>query len=265
MGKSETTRTGTSRRQGAEPGLVSRLRGPLLALVAVVALGIVAAGYAAGDDELDGGAAGEGVPAVVEGPEAAGPSTGALDHLAHRVPGDPMAVGDADAPVVLIMWSDFQCPFCGRFARETEPELVERYVEQGSLRIEWRDFPYLGEQSQLAARAGRAAAAQDRFWEFQSAVYELELPPHSGDLTAERLTQIAGDLGLDTGAFARDMASTGAAEAVARDFTEGQGLGITGTPAFLVNGVPIMGAQPTEVFESTIEAALDAAGADQDG
>ena len=118
---------------------------------------------------------------------------------------------------------------------------------------------------QLAAQAGRAAAAQDRFWEFQSAVYGLELPPHSGELTAERLTQIAGDLGLDTDAFARDLASAATVEAVARDFAEGQGLGISGTPAFLVNGVPIMGAQPTEVFEETIEAALDAAGAGQGG
>ena len=264
MGKVDTTRTGTGRGE-TEPGLVSRLRGPLLALVAVLALGIAAAGYAAGDDEPDAGGSGDGAPAVVERPEAAGPSTGALDHLAHRVPGDPMALGDAEAPVVLIMWSDFQCPFCGRFARETEPELVERYVENGTLRMEWRDFPYLGEQSQLAAQAGRAAAAQDRFWEFQSAVYGLELPPHSGELTAERLTQIAGDLGLDTDAFARDLASAATVEAVARDFAEGQGLGISGTPAFLVNGVPIMGAQPTEVFEETIEAALDAAGAGQGG
>src|SRR5699024_5603667 len=68
---------------------------------------------------------------------------------------DPMAIGDVDAPVVLIDYSDFQCPFCGKFARDTAPELIDEYVDEGILRIEWRDFPYLGDDSWKGARAGR--------------------------------------------------------------------------------------------------------------
>lgn len=183
-----------------------------------------------------------------------------LAGLARRQEGDPLALGAVDAPVVMIEWADFQCPFCGRFARETKPELVEQYVDSGVLRIEWRDFPYLGEQSQDAALAGRAAAEQGKFWEFHDALYALEVPPNSGQLTREKLVEIAGQVGLDTAAFTAALDDSALAEAVQADFTEGQMLGITGTPTFLIGDQPVVGAQPLEVFQQAIEAAASAAG-----
>ena len=63
---------------------------------------------------------------------------------ARRIPGDPLAMGRVNAPVVLIEYSEFQCPFCGMFSRNTQPDLIKKYVTNGTLRIEWRDFPYLG-------------------------------------------------------------------------------------------------------------------------
>lgn len=232
------------------------IRNPLIGLAVVLVLAVAVLVY-----RLPGGAAGRGADggpvAEVSGPAQAGSG---LDALARRLPGDPLAQGAVDAPVVLVMWADYQCPFCGRFARETEPELVDRYVADGTLRLEWRDFPYLGEQSGLAAQAARAAGAQDAYWEFHDAVYALDLPPQSGELTAERLTGIAGDLGLDTERFATDMIATATVDAVAADFTQGQSLGITGTPTFLVNSTPIVGAQPLDTFSSAIEAAAAAAG-----
>ena len=92
------------------------------------------------------------------------------EQLVRRESDDPMALGEADAPVVMVAYSEFQCPFCGKFARDTEPVLIEKYVEDGTLRIEWRDFPYLGPESTVAARGGRAAAAQDRFGGFEQAM-----------------------------------------------------------------------------------------------
>ncbi len=180
--------------------------------------------------------------------------------LTRREPGDPMAVGDPDAPVVMISYSEFQCPFCGKFARDTEPELVEDYVDEGILRIEWRDFPYLGPESMTAAEGGRAAAAQGKFWEFHDAMYVDQLPPNSGNLDAAYLSGIAEDVGLDVDTFQRDMASKATQEGIARDFSEGQQIGVTGTPAFVINGIPVIGAQPTEVFRETIEQAADEAG-----
>jgi protein-disulfide isomerase len=182
-----------------------------------------------------------------------------LLQVIRRDAGDPLAVGDVDAPVVMINYSDFQCPFCGKFARDTEPVLMERFVENGTLRIEWRDFPYLGPESTTAARAGRAAAAQGRFWQFHDAMYEDQPPPNSGKITEDYLADVAERIGLDVERFRRDMSSKKIARAVQRDFQEGQSIGVTGTPAFLVNGQPVMGAQPTDVFVELIEQSAEQA------
>ncbi len=176
------------------------------------------------------------------------------------MPDDPMALGVVDAPVVMVMWSDFQCPFCGRFARETEPELVRRYVDKGVLRIEWRDFPYIGPESLPAAVAGRAAAAQGRFWEFGEVVYRQERRPRSSDFDAPHLRAYAEQAGLDLARYDADVAAQrGLAEAKA-ELAEATDLGVTGTPSFLVNGTPIIGAQPLESFTSVIERAAAEAG-----
>ncbi|GAB2743049.1 DsbA family protein [Nocardioides pakistanensis] len=179
--------------------------------------------------------------------------------LVRRDADDPMALGEVDAPVVMINYSEFQCPFCGKFARDTKPELVQKYVEDGTLRIEWRDFPYLGPESTTAAQAGRAAGAQGKFWEFHDAMFADQQPPNSGKLTEEYLVGVAKEAGLDAEQFAKDLKSDAVAAAVQKDFQEGQSIGVTGTPAFLVNGQPIMGAQPTEVFAEAIEQAAEAA------
>jgi protein-disulfide isomerase len=179
-------------------------------------------------------------------------------HVVRRDPKDPAALGDVDAPVVMVNYSEFQCPFCGKFARDTKPALRE-YVDDGTLRIEWRNFPYLGPESKLAAKAAYAAGEQGRFWEFHDALFADQQPPNSGRLTEGFLVAKAEEVGLDTGRFRDDMSSTKAADAVEKDFREGQSIGVTGTPAFLVNGQPIMGAQPTEVFVDAVEQAADAA------
>jgi protein-disulfide isomerase len=191
------------------------------------------------------------------------PSDDPLLAVTRREPGDPQALGAVDAPVVIVEYSDFQCPFCGRFARETAPVLEREYVDKGLVRIEWRDFPYLGPESTLAAQAGRAAAAQDRFWQFHDAMYADQPAPNSGRITEDHLVGVARKVGLDPDRFRRDLASESMAAAVQDDFTEGQSIGVTGTPAFLVNGRPVMGAQPVEVFRQLIDQGLAEARADQ--
>ncbi|HEX6247927.1 MAG TPA: DsbA family protein, partial [Nocardioidaceae bacterium] len=167
--------------------------------------------------------------------------------LVRRDQKDSAALGDVDAPVVMINYSEFQCPFCGKFARDTKPEL-QKYVDDGTLRIEWRDFPYLGHESITSAKAAWAAGEQGMFWEYHDAMFEDQQPPNSGKLTDEYLVDKAEQIGLDVDRFREDMTSKAAADKVKADFDEGQEIGVTGTPAFLVNGRPIMGAQPTETF-----------------
>ncbi len=179
--------------------------------------------------------------------------------LARRHPEDPMALGKPDAPVVMIAYSDFQCPFCGKFARDTEPELIRKYVDTGILRIEWRDFPYLGPESMTAALAARAAGEQGKFWQFHDELYRTPGAPNSGRLTEEYLVGVATKINLDVAKFRADLGSPTVKGGVQRDFDEGQNIGVTGTPAFLVNGKPIIGAQPTAQFEQAIEQAAKSA------
>jgi protein-disulfide isomerase len=228
-------------------------------VVAALAVLVTVAAFAA--PKLGGADADEGRPVQdVRQSEPAPQDDDPLAALARREPGDPMALGDADAPVVMIAYSEFQCPFCGKFARDTEPELVKRYVENGTLRIEWRDFPYLGPESRVAALGGRAAAEQDRFWQFHDAMYDDQLPPNSGHLDEDYLVGVAEEAGLDVDRFRGQLhRADDLAKAVDEDFTEGQSIGVNGTPAFLVNGRPIMGAQPLAVFSKAIEQAARAA------
>lgn len=185
---------------------------------------------------------------------------GPLGEQARREAGDPFAIGDVDAPVAMVVFSDFRCPFCARYSVMTEPELVERYVESGQLRIEWRDFPVFGDASVLAARAGRAAAAQGKFWEFNRAVYEAAPANAHHDLTPGKLRDFAVQVGIpDLERFEREMASDMHDEAIAGDVMQARTLGITGTPSFVIGGHPLVGAQPTEYFVQVIDRVLQAA------
>ncbi|MGW0394858.1 DsbA family protein [Streptomyces sp. NPDC003042] len=182
----------------------------------------------------------------------------ALKALARRVPGDKLAVGRADAPVVLIEYSDFKCGYCGKFARDTEPALVEKYVEDGTLRIEWRNFPIFGADSEAAAKAAWAAGQQDRFPSFHAAAY-AEGAKEQG-FGAARLLELARQAGVpDLERFQRDMAGERAAAAVRADQEEGYRIGVTSTPSFLVNGRPIAGAQPIGAFTTAVAQAKAAA------
>ncbi|MFE0641059.1 DsbA family protein [Streptomyces sp. NPDC058877] len=204
---------------------------------------------------------------------SADPDAGTYPELAayaRRDPADGLALGRADAPVVLIEYADFKCGYCGQFARETEPALVEKYVENGTLRIEWRNFPIFGEESEAVARAAWAAGQQGRFWQFHAAAY-AEGAKEKG-YGKDRLAALAKEAGVpDAARFAEDADGTAAREAVGKDQAEGYELGAASTPSFLINGRPIAGAQPLEAFTEAIEAAAKtakapgAAGSDPSG
>lgn len=170
---------------------------------------------------------------------------------------DPLALGAPDAPVALVVFSDYRCPFCAKFSRDTEPELVKRYVDAGRLRIEWRDFPIFGPQSMSAARAGRAAAEQGKFWEFNRAVYAAAPERSKAELTDEDLIGFARKAGVpDIERFTAAMRGNTFDAAINADLAQGTGFGVPSTPAFLINDVPMLGAQPTEDFVRAIDGAL---------
>ncbi|WP_019971703.1 thioredoxin domain-containing protein [Mycobacterium sp. 141] len=207
-----------------------------------------------------------GDPATVAGPSVTehsvaattSPDGGLSAAIERRQPGDPLALGDPRAPVAMVIFSDYRCPFCAKFSRDTEPVLIERFVNDGKLRIEWRDFPIFGEQSRLAALAGRAAADQGKFWEFNRAVYAAAPERSKPDLTEQALIGFARQAGVpDIDRFTSGMHSGAFDAAVDADFAQGNSIGIPSTPAFLIAGRPMLGAQPTADFVQAIDNALN--------
>ncbi|MEV5610688.1 thioredoxin domain-containing protein [Streptomyces sp. NPDC052225] len=185
-------------------------------------------------------------------------ATAQLVRLARRDSGDRLARGRADAPVVLIEYADFKCGYCGKFARDTEPGLVKKYVDEGTLRIEWRNFPIFGAESEAAARAAWAAGQQGRFWQFHRAAY-ADGAKEKG-FGAGRLDALAREAGVrDLDRFRADRDGEAAHAAVRKDRDEAYRLGATSTPSFLINGRPLAGAQPAATFEQAIETAAQQA------
>lgn len=139
------------------------------------------------------------------------------------------------------------------FARQTEPVLM-RFVRNRTLRIEFRDMPIFGIQSEYAAEAAHAAAAQGRFWRFYDAVYADA--PRRGhlDLTTTQLERIGRQAGVpDLQDYLDAIKSERYQNEIRTDADEGSYLGVTTTPSFLINGIPVVGAQPTSDFVHLIE------------
>lgn len=187
------------------------------------------------------------------------------EKTSRREDGDPLAVGRKDAPVVLVEYADYQCSFCGRFTRETQPELIKKYVDAGTLRIEFRNFTIYGADSERAARASWAAGRQGKFWEMHDKLYAKTRK--GAALAEDKLVDLARASGVpDLDTFRADLKSEDAERALAKDQDEGYQLGVQSTPSFLVNGRPVAGAQPTAVFAQAIEdAAARAKKADKAG
>jgi protein-disulfide isomerase len=160
--------------------------------------------------------------------------------------------GDPNAPITLVEFGDFNCGYCGRWAQETLPLIDDKYIQTGQVRMAYVHFPILGADSMTAAEASECAGLQGSFWEYHNLVYA-----HQGiGFTAANLTSLAGQLGLDTAEFEACLANFPDRTSLEDDIRLARVMGVRGTPAFLVNGVPLAGAYPFEDFEQVIEGSL---------
>lgn len=165
---------------------------------------------------------------------------------------DDTVRGSKDAPVTIIEFSDFECPFCTRFYEQTLPLIEENYIKTGKVKFIYRDFPLsFHKNAQKAAEAAECADEQGKFWEMHDKIFENQ---NALDVTS--LKQYAKDLGLDTTKFDSCLDSGKYADEVQRDFTDGQSYGVSGTPTFFINGIEVVGAQPYNTFEQIIEQEL---------
>lgn len=176
---------------------------------------------------------------------------------------DPLTVGDADAPVTMVVFSDYQCTFCATWSHNTLPVLLEDYVDTGDLRIEWRDVNIYGEPSENGAKAAYAAGMQDQFLEYQTFLYPDGDTLSEDELTEDNLIEVADTMGLDAEQFATDMDSATTLANIRKNEQLGSYLGAYATPLFILGGEPIAGAQPTDVFTQAVEEALNRADTEQ--
>jgi protein-disulfide isomerase len=163
--------------------------------------------------------------------------------------------GPADAPVTIIEFSDFQCPFCKRFHDETLPALLKKY--EGKIRFVYRDFPIreIHANAQGAAEAAQCANDQQKYWEYHDLLFQNQDHLQRADFLA-----YARQLNLDVKTFQDCYDRAKYAVEVQEDVKAGQALGIGGTPTFFINGRPLVGAQPLSAFSAIIDAELAAAG-----
>jgi len=158
--------------------------------------------------------------------------------------------GAENAPVTIVKFEDFQCPFC-KTAQPTFKDLLKKY--EGKVRVVHKDLPLeaIHPLARQAAEAARCAGEQGKFWEYHDQLYSI-----SPKLSIEDLKSSAKQVGLNSAAFDQCLPSGKYRAAVQKDLNDGAQLGLTGTPAFFINGREITGAQPMEAFAAIIDEEL---------
>lgn len=165
---------------------------------------------------------------------------------------DPF-LGDPKAPVTLVEFGDFQCPFCARFFQTTEQEIIEKYVKTGQARFVYRDFPIaaIHSEAQKSAEASECANEQGKFWPYHNMLYQRQ-----SELGLQNYKKWAVDLAINSKQFNECLDSGKYAKEVEKDLQDGQAAGVNGTPSTFVNGRIIQGAVPFAQFEKMIEEEL---------
>ncbi len=164
---------------------------------------------------------------------------------------DDPAWGPKEAPITIIEFSDFECPYCRRWHLEVWPQIQAAYPDQ--VRLVYRDFPLttIHPNATPAAAAANCAGEQDNYWEFNELLFSMEL-----GLDKNAYEQYANDLGLNMDAFNECLDSGRQNDEINGDYEYAANLGVRSTPTFFVNGIPLVGAQPFDVFQNLIEQEL---------
>ena len=166
-------------------------------------------------------------------------------------------LGDPNAPVKIIEYADFQCPYCQHYWQDTEPQIIEAYVKTGKVYYEYRSVgAFIGPESAAAAEAAYCAGDQGRFWEYHDALFSHWTGENVGDFDKGKLLQYATTVHLDPTAFYECVNSGKYADRVQQDVKDAQADGVHATPSFLINGKLLEGAQPFDVLRKAIDAAL---------
>lgn len=193
------------------------------------------------------------------GTAAVSESAGAV--VTENLADDDPVLGNPEAPVTVVEFSDFQCPFCRRFYATTLPAIKEQYVKTGKVKFVYRDFPLtsIHDMAQKYAEGAECADEQGKFWVMHDKIFDEQEKQGSGtvfDYTAADVKRWAREIGLGGAQFDECLDSGKYSGEVEEDFADGQKAGVSGTPGTLVNGRLIQGAVPFAQFQAIIEEEL---------
>jgi protein-disulfide isomerase len=172
---------------------------------------------------------------------------------------DDPVLGRDDAPVTIVEFSDFQCPFCRSFWSGAYAEIKTQYIDTGKVRLIFRDWPLsFHSAAKPSALAANCAHEQGKFWQYHDKMFSEQAKQGQGTVSygIPELKRWAAEIGVDAAKFNACLdASTYAAE-VDQDIADGNKYGVSGTPSFFINGKLVVGAQPFPAFKTAIDAAL---------
>jgi protein-disulfide isomerase len=173
----------------------------------------------------------------------------------------PMAngnvMGDPNAPIQIVEYSDFQCPACLAFYQQIEPSLVSEYISTGKVHFTYRSMgDWIGPESVKAAEAAYCASEQNKFWDYHDILFANWTGENIGDFTNKRLVAFADNLGLDMSAFRTCFNNQKYSQRVTQDHTDGIQAGVKGTPSLFINGKKYEGDFSFSAFKQYIDAAL---------
>jgi len=190
-------------------------------------------------------------PAVVA-QDGLAPTATEQTYRRYDVPtGDNPSLGPANAPITIIEFSDYQCPYCKKWQQEAWPQIQAAYP--GKIRLVYRDFPLysIHPESESAAIAADCAGDQQKYWEFHDLLFSDQLP-----LGQDSYIKYATQVKLDVDKFTKCITTQQFKTNVSDNYTYASNLGVNSTPTFFVNGIPMVGAQPYEAFKSLIDKEL---------
>lgn len=163
------------------------------------------------------------------------------------------AQGNSNAPVVVDVWEDFQCPYCRRFAEGPEKVLRQTLVPTGQVRLVFHNFAFLGPESVWAAEAAECAAKQGRFWDYQDKLFAEQHGENAGWFNRDNLIRFASELGLDVPGFTQCLDQGSEGNEVLAEYEQGKLRGVSGTPTVFVNGRKLRGVPSWEELHRAIE------------
>ncbi len=225
--------------------------------VSILIAGVLIAGAVIYSTGLKGSDLGANVGANL-GPDNSNPDSQAQVSL--DLTGEDVILGDPKAPVTVMIYSDLQCPFCGRFYSGAESLIKENYVKTGKVRMVYRHFAFLGPESLAAAEAVECAKDQGKFWEYHDILIDEENKDgqeHNGNLNESLFKSLAGRLGMNVGPYSACLAEGKYAGKVKSDYSAAQAIGIQSTPTIFVNKYKVEGAMPYDYFKEIIENELN--------